>query len=151
MGPARICPSARPARHAVSVSWTAHAGASRPRPSPGSPGRYMSIDSGPNALSAPRMRTTCARPPRRGAGAVVSGGTMSLRDGSSRCGRRPRDAQLVAAAEALQVASDDVLDALELRGRGGDGLELEDAVRGAQLAAAERERDRAGPLVERDG
>src|SRR3954462_11339133 len=72
-------------------------------------------------------------------------------DGTSRRGRRPRAAQLGAGAEALQVASDDVLDALELRGRGGDGLELEDAVRGAQLAAAERERDRAGPLVERDG
>src|SRR3954449_8122065 len=65
-------------------------------------------------------------------------------------GPGPRDVELVAAAEALEVASDDVLDALELGRRRGDRLELEDAVGGAQLAAAERERDRPGALVERD-
>ena len=55
----------------------------------------------------------------------------------------------MAAAEAFQVAGDDVLDALELGRRRGDRLELEDAVRRAQLAAAERERDPAAPVVER--
>src|SRR3954452_16505649 len=81
----------------------------------------------------------------------ASGGAEGDRaDGSSRGGRRPRDAELVAAAEADQVACDDVLHALELVGRGGDRLEHEDAVPGAQLAAAERERDRARALVALD-
>jgi hypothetical protein len=57
-GPAITCPSARPARHAVSVTCTADADVSRSRARSGSPGRYMSIDSGANADSAPRISTS---------------------------------------------------------------------------------------------
>src|SRR3954470_16369980 len=75
---------------------------------------------------------------------------MSRGDGSSSEGRRPRDAELVAAAEAFEVACDDVLDARELGRRRGDRLELEGAVPRAQLAAAEGERDRAALRLEGD-
>src|SRR3954451_15386988 len=54
-GPATSWPSARPATTAVSVSWTAAASACSERVISGSPGRYMSIDSGPMATIEPRI------------------------------------------------------------------------------------------------
>ena len=42
--------------HAVIVSWPAEAVACRSRASCGSPGRYMSEDSGPKLESAPSVR-----------------------------------------------------------------------------------------------
>ncbi len=57
-GPAISCPTAIPSMHPVRVSWPVEALAPRSRVSEGRPGRYMSIDSGPNADSAPRIRTT---------------------------------------------------------------------------------------------
>src|SRR3954452_24279278 len=107
-GPARICPSARPDRHAVSVSCTAQAGASRSRPSPGRPGSYMSIESGPNALSAPRMRTTFARPRGEGRARRCPGGTLSRGDGSSLGGggKQQRDARRIADEKAAGALLD---------------------------------------------
>ena len=58
-GPNSSCPSASPATQAVSVSWTADALVSSARAISGNAGRYMSIDSGPIALTDPR--TTMSR------------------------------------------------------------------------------------------
>ncbi len=53
-GPISNWPSASPATHAVSVSWTGDALVSqRSRAISGNAGRYMSIDSGPIALTEP--------------------------------------------------------------------------------------------------
>src|SRR4051794_23719999 len=54
-GPATSWPSARPATTAVSVSWTAAGFACSERVISGSPGRYMSIESGPIATIEPRI------------------------------------------------------------------------------------------------
>src|SRR4051794_32523825 len=51
--------------HAVRVSWPSAADVSRSSTKSGSPGRYMSIASGPNVDSSPRM-TTVAAPARTG-------------------------------------------------------------------------------------
>src|SRR5690349_5488517 len=48
-------PAAMPSMHAVSVSCPVEADAPKSRVSAGSPGRYMSIDSGPNADRPPRI------------------------------------------------------------------------------------------------
>src|SRR5512132_3476216 len=53
-GPNSSCPSASPATQAVSVSWTADALVGSARAISGNAGRYMSIDSGPIALTDPR-------------------------------------------------------------------------------------------------
>ena len=63
-GPNTSCPSASPATHAVSVSWTDDALVSSARVISGNAGRYMSIDSGPIALTEPR--TTMSRALRTG-------------------------------------------------------------------------------------
>lgn len=63
IGPTTSCPSAIPARHAVSVSWTVAAGACRASVTSGSEGRYMSIASGGVAVRPPRISIT-SRPVR---------------------------------------------------------------------------------------
>ena len=60
-GPVKSWPAAIPSMHPVSVSCPADADAPSSRVSDGNPGRYMSIDSGPNADSAPRIRIRVRR------------------------------------------------------------------------------------------
>src|SRR5690242_1611251 len=106
----------------------------------------MSIDSGPKAVSAPRTTTSRAR--CRGAAAVTTGyGGTSSRPERARVLRGPRHGEPVPAPEALQVAADDVLHALEIGRRWRGGLKDEDAVRGVQVAAPGRERDRGLAVV----
>ena len=57
-GPISSWPSARPVTHAVNVSCTTESLVSNPRASSGNAGRYMSIDSGPIAITAPRTITS---------------------------------------------------------------------------------------------
>src|ERR1700716_2816343 len=61
-GPAINWPSANPIRQVVSVSCTADGPARRPAEMAGNAGRYMSMDSGANADSEPRMTTSRTRP-----------------------------------------------------------------------------------------
>ena len=56
VGPMNNCPSAIPSTEAVSVSCPAGADACSVRVSDGSPGRYMSVASGPNIESAPSVQ-----------------------------------------------------------------------------------------------
>ena len=58
-GPITSWPTARPRSIPVSVSCTAESLARRSSPICGKAGRYMSIVSGPSAISAPRTRTSC--------------------------------------------------------------------------------------------
>src|SRR3954469_11957317 len=76
-GPNSNWPSASPATQAVSVSWTADALVSSARAISGNAGRYMSIDSGPIALTDPS--TTMSR--------ATLGTAPTLRGGLSRAGR----------------------------------------------------------------
>src|SRR3989442_14079654 len=62
MDPTASWPTASPTRQAVRVSWTWAAPVWRSRASAGSPGRYMSSESGPKALRDPRMNTSRVRP-----------------------------------------------------------------------------------------
>src|SRR6266516_3953194 len=66
MGPAMAWPAARPSRQALSVSCVCEVLAPKSRLSDGRAGKYMSMDNGPKAVSAPRMITSCARRGLRG-------------------------------------------------------------------------------------
>ena len=57
-GPITNWPRARPVTHAVNVSCTTESLASNSRASSGNAGRYMSIDSGPIAITDPRTITS---------------------------------------------------------------------------------------------
>src|SRR3569833_1880624 len=169
-GPAMICPAARPTRHAVSVSCTSEAPAPRSWVSFGRAGRYMSIDSGPIALSAPRMRKTRRRSARPALCVVWSAvavtrsplwlratevtepdrtdipGTGPVRGWSGP--RRPRRAQAV-----QQVGQEPVGALRRVLGRhgdrGGEAQQIRDGHLGAYGAGLLcRDEDRAGRLAD---
>src|SRR3954447_3549417 len=71
-GPTTSWPSARPATHAVSVSWTCDALEPSVREISGKAGRYMSIESGPIAFTAPSTTTSCSAAARPLARALSS-------------------------------------------------------------------------------
>ena len=75
-GPAITCPTATPMRHAVRVSctWPVRCSSSSPAMA-GSAGRYMSIERGPIADSAPRMSSS---PLRRVIGATSGAMTAAV-------------------------------------------------------------------------
>ena len=75
-GPTSSWPSASPTSVPVNVSWTAADVVSRSSTIVGSAGRYMSIVSGPSAISAPRTRTSRSRPHPVGA---TTGGAVGCR------------------------------------------------------------------------
>jgi len=64
IGPATTWPMASPIKHAVRVSWISDSLAARSRPIAGRAGRYISIESGPKAVSPPRRTNRRARPLR---------------------------------------------------------------------------------------
>ncbi len=57
-GPMTSWPTARPSSMPVSVSWTAESLARRSSAIRGNAGRYMSMVSGPSAISAPSTSTS---------------------------------------------------------------------------------------------
>ena len=78
-GPTSSWPSASPASVPVRVSWTAADVVPRSSTIVGSAGRYMSIVSGPSAISAPRTSTSRRRPhPVGGATAVGAGSVIAV-------------------------------------------------------------------------
>src|SRR4051794_28273358 len=137
-GPATSWPMARPATTAVSVSWTAAASACSERVISGSPGRYMSIDSGPIATIEPRITISSAlegnahvldlrvREQRVDALAAAVAGALHAAEG-----------QLDAAADAVGV--DEHLAGADARG---------DSVRAAEVAGPDA---RDEPVARRVG
>src|SRR3954454_13750421 len=79
-GPTTSWPSARPATHAVSVSCTCAALACKRAAISGNAGRYMSIDSGPIAFTAPSTTTSRTRDARACAAARSSTGAGVIGD-----------------------------------------------------------------------
>ncbi len=69
-GPASSWPPASPSMQPVSVNWPVDAESPRSRVNDGSPGRYMSIESGPNADRAPRISVK-RRPGRLAVGSTA--------------------------------------------------------------------------------
>src|SRR4051812_27964600 len=100
-GPKKSCPSASPATQAVSVSWTADALVFSARAISGNAGRYMSIDSGPIALTDPS--TTMSRATLGTASTLRGGLSHPARGYASPHGRRHRSR----APEVPQVPSHD--------------------------------------------
>ena len=78
IGPASTCPSASPTIDVVSVSCAAEADAGRSRAISGSAGRYRSIESGPNAVSAPSSTYVPLVPEAR-AGTAIAGNHAASR------------------------------------------------------------------------
>src|SRR3954452_18422934 len=87
-GPNSSWPSASPATQAVSVSWTADALVFIARAISGNAGRYMSIDSGPIALTDPS--TTMSRATLGTASTLRGGLSRPARGYASPHGRRQR-------------------------------------------------------------
>ena len=75
------------------MSWTDDALVSSARAISGNAGRYMSIDSGPIALTEPRTMTSRAVPGPSGAPARSSAGTPSAYGGAY-CGTSPPSPRL---------------------------------------------------------
>src|SRR5262249_54529288 len=77
-GPYTSCPAPKPSKNALSVSWTRLGLVAKLSARVGKAGRYMSMDSGPKAVSAPRtmVKPTAALPEGAAGGGAVPGGTL---------------------------------------------------------------------------
>ena len=93
-GPISSWPSASPVTHAVSVSWTTEALAPNSRASSGKAGRYMSIDSGPIAITDPSTITSPAVDELRTGSAAPRHRVGPAVDGRGRFVRRGHTAEL---------------------------------------------------------